>query len=383
MPGVHQVLLQVRVAELNRTAIREIGAEIMGVDPKTGNIMGTRIGGAGAPGLITPGGAVSALGLLGLGGSTSSGAMGNASPATVFGVFPSGDFEIMYPRPAEQLAVVDSGRAQPDGDEWPSSELPGRRPVSGPDTQATGGVASSITVEWKDFGVQLDFVPYVLEDETIRMMVTPEVSSIDFALGTMLVPGGTITPGLNTRRATTTVELRQGQTLAIAGLLAGGTQRQHEPRARTGRPTLPWAVVQQHEPQAGGKGAASAGDPVPRQCHESRPSSSIARRRLERPQRLRILSAESDRRAHGTRFPFDHQLGRSVETGAADETGTVLRWAPLDSQNNTKEVSSNAIHTAYDWPKNMSGAVPVCAAKMGLSPFQRTSGRSLRHACCS
>jgi pilus assembly protein CpaC len=66
----------------------------------------------------------------------------------------------------------------------------------------------------------LDFVPYVQEDGRIRLSVTPEVSSIDFTLGTTLVAGGTPVPGLNTRRTTTTVELRQGETLALTGLLS-------------------------------------------------------------------------------------------------------------------------------------------------------------------
>jgi pilus assembly protein CpaC len=51
------------------------------------------------------------------------------------------------------------------------------------------------------------------------LSVYPEVSTIDFSLGTIIVQGGTPIPGLNTRRTSTTVELRQGQTLAIAGLL--------------------------------------------------------------------------------------------------------------------------------------------------------------------
>src|SRR5207244_2866669 len=62
-------------------------------------------------------------------------------------------------------------------------------------------------------------VPFILDDDTIRLTVDPEVSSIDPALGTILVPGGSPVPGLNTRKAHTTVELHTGQTLAIAGLL--------------------------------------------------------------------------------------------------------------------------------------------------------------------
>ena len=101
----------------------------------------------------------------------------------------------------------------------------GQFPVPVP--QTGGAQTGAITIEWKDFGVQLNFVPYVLEDEMIRLQVEPEVSTIDKALGVTVL--GTSVPGLNSRKAQTTVELRQGQTLAIAGLLsveiAGETNR--------------------------------------------------------------------------------------------------------------------------------------------------------------
>ena len=93
----------------------------------------------------------------------------------------------------------------------------GQFPVPVP--QGAGGVTNNVTIQFKDFGVQLSFLPYVLDDETIRLQVNPEVSSIDPSLGTTLVQGGTPVPGLNTRRVDTTVELKQGSTLALAGLL--------------------------------------------------------------------------------------------------------------------------------------------------------------------
>ena len=97
------------------------------------------------------------------------------------------------------------------------AQLPQEFPVPVP--QAGGGISNNITIEWKDFGVLLNFVPFVMDDETIRLHVAPEVSSIDFSIGTTLVVGGDRVPGVNTRRSETTVELKQGQTLAIAGLL--------------------------------------------------------------------------------------------------------------------------------------------------------------------
>ncbi|HEU0311062.1 MAG TPA: type II and III secretion system protein family protein [Sphingomicrobium sp.] len=81
------------------------------------------------------------------------------------------------------------------------------------------GVSSStaITVEFKPFGVSLAFTPTVLADGVINLEVAPEVSSIDRA--NSIVVGGLVIPGLQTRRARTTVELRDGETFAMAGLI--------------------------------------------------------------------------------------------------------------------------------------------------------------------
>ena len=80
-----------------------------------------------------------------------------------------------------------------------------------------GGGANAITVEFKPFGVSLGFTPTVLGDGTINMRVEPEVSAIDPAASIQL--NGISIPGLRTRRASTTLELRDGESFAIAGLL--------------------------------------------------------------------------------------------------------------------------------------------------------------------
>ncbi|MCW1381596.1 type II and III secretion system protein family protein [Novosphingobium sp. KCTC 2891] len=90
-----------------------------------------------------------------------------------------------------------------------------------PVVQGGGGTGASgtqpITVEFKPFGVSLGFTPTVLGDRTINLVVEPEVSAIDptasFTLGNITIPG------LRTRRASTTLELRDGESFAIAGLL--------------------------------------------------------------------------------------------------------------------------------------------------------------------
>ncbi|MBF0372799.1 MAG: type II and III secretion system protein family protein [Alphaproteobacteria bacterium] len=75
----------------------------------------------------------------------------------------------------------------------------------------------TITIEFKQFGVSLAFTPTVVGRDLINLVVSPEVSQIDRQNAVTL--SGFMIPGLSTRRATTTVELRDGQSFAIAGLL--------------------------------------------------------------------------------------------------------------------------------------------------------------------
>ena len=80
-----------------------------------------------------------------------------------------------------------------------------------------GGGSTSISIEYKEFGVRLDFLPTVLGDNTIRLFVSPEVSQLS-ARGAVVIQGFQI-PAVTTRRAETTLELKSGQTFAMAGLL--------------------------------------------------------------------------------------------------------------------------------------------------------------------
>jgi pilus assembly protein CpaC len=72
-------------------------------------------------------------------------------------------------------------------------------------------------IEYKPFGVGLVFTPTVLSENKISIQVSPEVSEIDFTTAIQL--GGFVIPGIRTRRASTTIELGDGQSFAIAGLL--------------------------------------------------------------------------------------------------------------------------------------------------------------------
>jgi pilus assembly protein CpaC len=83
------------------------------------------------------------------------------------------------------------------------------------------GTTGSVSVVFKEFGIRLSFRPTIAGD-VIRLKVKPEVSSLDFNNGITL--GGFRIPALTTRRAETDVELRDGQTFAIAGLLDNQSQ---------------------------------------------------------------------------------------------------------------------------------------------------------------
>ena len=80
-----------------------------------------------------------------------------------------------------------------------------------------GGNNASVTIMFKEFGVRLNFTPTVLGGDLINLKVRPEVSSLDF--GNAVTVSGFRVPSLSTRRTETEVELRDGQTFAIAGLM--------------------------------------------------------------------------------------------------------------------------------------------------------------------
>ncbi len=79
------------------------------------------------------------------------------------------------------------------------------------------GENNNTTVQFKRYGIILRFTPFVTGKETITIQVAPEVSSPDYSLA--ILSGGVSVPGLKTRRGTTTLQLKDGQTFIMAGLL--------------------------------------------------------------------------------------------------------------------------------------------------------------------
>ena len=81
----------------------------------------------------------------------------------------------------------------------------------------TAGSTPTVTIQFKPYGVKLEFVPTILEDGSIRLKIAPEVSSLDYT-NAITISGFTM-PALSVRRAETVIELKDGQSFGIAGLL--------------------------------------------------------------------------------------------------------------------------------------------------------------------
>lgn len=192
-----QVLLQVRFAEVNRRALKELGVSfftgITGAGDWTGRASTQQFPG---PDFDNDGGGLVFSDFLNLFVFNNKENVG----AVVKALQEKGFLQSL----AEPNLIAYNGQEA-------SFLAGGEFPVP-----IVSGVTNSVTVTFKEFGIRLSFRPTVAGD-TIRLKVRPEVSTLDFANGVTLE--GFRIPALTTRRAETDVELRDGQSFAIAGLL--------------------------------------------------------------------------------------------------------------------------------------------------------------------
>ena len=217
-----QVLLQVRFAEVDRSAMSQFGANLISTGlGKTPGSLGTGQFG-GATGVIAPanqttqppGGSVLAPGNP---NSLVNGAkMGLSELLNVF-LFRS-DANIGLTLQALEQQNLLQILAEPnlvamDGKE--ATFLAGGE-FPFPVVQGQGAV-NNVTIQFKPFGVNLHFKPTILPDGTIDLQVAPEVSALDFS--NALTVSGFLIPALSTRRAETELELNDGQSFVIAGLM--------------------------------------------------------------------------------------------------------------------------------------------------------------------
>lgn len=216
--GSQQVMLEVRFAEVNRSVGKDLGVRSFF------NSRGGRFNGVTGPGAsLTPGSSPS--GVFGdgeLSVSSVSGSFGVVTRAfsDVLGLDIDVALDTLEDKGlsktlAEPTLIALSGERASflAGGEFPIPVLQG----AGGQGTAAGGGNNGITVEFKPFGVSLGFTPTVLSDNTINLLVEPEVSSIDPSASISV--GGLTIPGLSTRRASTVLELRDGESFAIAGLI--------------------------------------------------------------------------------------------------------------------------------------------------------------------
>ena len=123
----------------------------------------------------------------------------------------------MEPKPKSGAASVLAGVE-------PKPVFGGPDVVSGTESKPTFDETNgfpTVTIDYKKFGVELAFVPTVLARGVINLRVEPSVSELDYA-NAVIISGFTV-PALTKREARTTVELRDGQSFAIAGLLQQDT----------------------------------------------------------------------------------------------------------------------------------------------------------------
>lgn len=199
-----QVILEVQVAEVNMTKLSELGFDFTweSTDPDV-IAEGTKT--AGSFGGKTQGPQIPLTPQEGVAGFFKFVGTKNKMSAAISALQEQGDLKML----ATPRLLSLSGE---EGSFLSGGEFPVPVPQSG-----TGG-AATYTIEWKRYGVSLDFVPTVVDSDLINLNLTPEVSSLDWANSVGV--GGFQIPALLTRRANTTVELNSGETLFLAGLVA-------------------------------------------------------------------------------------------------------------------------------------------------------------------
>jgi pilus assembly protein CpaC len=210
--GEQQVLLRCTVAEVNRSASRELGVNgfLAGENFRDGFLV-NQLGG------INP---------INIGAAASAAVTGNVP-------FLTGDQGI----PIEQATTLSLGfpraqaqfflKAMADNSLLSVLAEPNLVAISGETAHFLAGgefpilvpqSLGTISIDFREFGVRLNFTPVVRGHQRIRLRVAPEVSELDFTTAVQFQ--GFLIPGLTSRATETTVELTSGQTIAIAGLLS-------------------------------------------------------------------------------------------------------------------------------------------------------------------
>ena len=197
-PLTGQILLQVKFADVNRQLLRQLGFNFLSLP---GNKI---VGGASTQQFGPPSGTATSPTLAQLLNIFISRPDINVA-ATIQALQSQNVLEIL----AEPNLLTQSGKEASflAGGEFPYPVVQG----------AGAGVATAVTIQFREFGVKLKFTPTLTAEGLIHLKVAPEVSSLDFSQG--LVIQGFSVPALTTDRAESEMDLKDGQSFAIAGLL--------------------------------------------------------------------------------------------------------------------------------------------------------------------
>jgi pilus assembly protein CpaC len=198
-----QILLKVRFASIDRTKEKQLGINIFSTG--FGNTIGSISTNQFTPTIPQVAG----------GGAT----VGNVSPLNLFAYYPGINLGVTIAAlESKGLAeVLAEPNVMAKNGHQASFLAGGEYPYPVAQTGATGGGSAPITIQYKQYGILLAFLPTITNRGTIRLQVAPEVSSLDYANSVNI--GGAQVPALTIRRVKTEVELADGQSFVIGGLL--------------------------------------------------------------------------------------------------------------------------------------------------------------------
>ena len=201
-----QVQLQIRVAEVTKNKLRDLGSSFL------------YQGSPGAGGFVSGGGPATPGDIV---GGLISGTFNPATNLVLLGGNTASLLRVMQTN-GTLRALAEPNLIAMDG-QVASFLAGGEFPIPIVQSGSGGGGGSAVTIQFKEYGIRLNFKPTIIDEDHIRLELEPEVSTIDFANGVRFQ--GFVVPALRTRRARTGVELRDGQSFALAGLLDNSESR--------------------------------------------------------------------------------------------------------------------------------------------------------------
>ncbi len=208
-----QILLKVRFASVDRSLEKQLGLNIFSLGA-TNSIGAISTGQFSPPTISLPSGTASALATLGSGLNLSIFRPDLNLGATLQALETQGLVQLL----AEPNVIAQDGKQASflAGGEYPYPVVQG----------ATGGGLGAVTIMFKEYGVRLNFIPTITPRGTIRLQVAPEVSSLDFT--NAVTVGGFNVPAIDIRRVRTEVEIGEGQSFVLGGLIDNSETRTFE-----------------------------------------------------------------------------------------------------------------------------------------------------------